>query len=288
MESVLEIFSASTGSWKVAHVICVATAAAGPDVLTLQFYADDGAKNKALYRNDHQLAPLGVNTAGVLPPGCQMVPSQSRPGQSAFLDTLTGSKYETAEQVWKIHFERLAQADAAAAPPALQSLNGLHPTMSFPMEAPATATFWGLPQVGVAAPKKDGGKVPLPAFLQQAASVSQLVSALQQPMAAPTQLVSYGTAAAPARVSYSQPIQKGITTWDPAVAVGGPDWQTLQEPSLPQQKGMAKDGLNLAAQLMGKQAASFGKISQVEQAASFSKISLGGMNPALTKFGLVN
>jgi hypothetical protein len=151
-DSILEIYSASNKQWHVAHVVWVAQSSVGPDVLTVLFYQDDGAKNKSVYRNDHQMAPLGTHTAGLLPPGSRAVSSQSRPGQSSFLDIATGVKYETVEQVWRVHFERLALTSApantatatsagvcalaapAAAPP--PHVSNLMPTPSFPLEGP--------------------------------------------------------------------------------------------------------------------------------------------------------
>lgn len=189
-ESVLEIYSGSTGRWYVAHVVWVASSG-GPDILTLQFYPEEGAKNKALYRNDHQLAPLGVHTAGTMPPGCIVVPSQSRPGQSSFVDASTGVKYETVDQVWKIHLERLG---AAAAPQAPQGVNGLAPPTHSPAQPPAQhipeAFTHMLPHLqahmgssaaavavaaATAAPREAGGKVALPSFGEQIAPVSQPV-----------------------------------------------------------------------------------------------------------------
>merc|ERR1719263_1762991 len=82
-----------------------------PDVLTMQFWlSTDEAKQKSLYRNDsQQLAPLGMNLGGELPPGFCLKPSQSRPGQSVFQDLTTGTKYQTAELAWQTYFQRLLQ-----------------------------------------------------------------------------------------------------------------------------------------------------------------------------------
>lgn len=116
MGSVVEIYAASTGRWHIASVIWVARSK--PDVLTMQFYTEEGAKNKSLYRNDHQLAPLGTYCRGELPPGFATKPSQSRPGQTAYLDSNTGVRYESVELAWKTHFERVFKQ----APPGMDTV----------------------------------------------------------------------------------------------------------------------------------------------------------------------
>jgi hypothetical protein len=200
MESVIEIYSASSDRWNVAHVVWIAKSTAGPEVLTLQFYQEDGPKNKSLYRNDHQLAPYGTHCGGEKPPGCQVVSSQSRPGQFSYLDS-SGMKYETLEQVWKKYFERAgknvlsvfpgcspeaAAAASVAAPSAsFNNANKLQPTQSFAAEAPrpelAAAFNQMLPHMqahmgstaannavnaAVNAPRdpRAGGKIALPGF----------------------------------------------------------------------------------------------------------------------------
>mmetsp|Transcript_154516 Transcript_154516/g.296632 ORF Transcript_154516/g.296632 Transcript_154516/m.296632 type:complete len:248 (-) Transcript_154516:71-814(-) len=77
----------------------------------MQFWLDaDHAKQKSLYRSDNQqLAPLGTNLIGELPPTFKVKPSQSRPGQSSYADTTTGTKYQTVEQAWQVYFKRLLE-----------------------------------------------------------------------------------------------------------------------------------------------------------------------------------
>lgn len=106
--SILEVYSASAGNWHVARVINAAA-----EVLTVQFMAEDGPKQKSLYRSDKHLAPLGARGGPPeLPPGFQMRGSKSRPGQEVFLDATTGVKYASLELAWSLHFERLAKNSA--------------------------------------------------------------------------------------------------------------------------------------------------------------------------------
>jgi TolA-binding protein len=206
-DSILEIYSASSGMWNVAHVIWIAKSSSGPEVLTLQFYQEDGAKNKSLYRNDHQMAPLGTHTMGKLPPGCQLVSSQSRPGQTSYMDTLTGVRYETVEQVWKVRFERmqkLAAPDSVANKACLASpgahdprgISNLMPTESFPLEGavfnnmlphmqehmgPSVAEMAA--NAAAAAPRDPmaGGKVALPAFAEHHLNTKQMLDSMGNP-----------------------------------------------------------------------------------------------------------
>mmetsp|Transcript_576 Transcript_576/g.928 ORF Transcript_576/g.928 Transcript_576/m.928 type:complete len:583 (-) Transcript_576:83-1831(-) len=112
--SILEIYSSSAGRWHVSHVTKVERGS-GPDVLTMQFYVDDGAKNKALYRTDPQLAPFGTRTWGELPAGMEVKPSQNRPGQFVCFDTRTGVKYESPELAWAWYFDQMQNAASKAA-----------------------------------------------------------------------------------------------------------------------------------------------------------------------------
>jgi len=128
--SIVEVFSSSAGSWNVARVIKVGAGDMGGEVLTVQFMADDGPKQKCLSRNDRQVAVLGARGMPELPPGFQVRTSQSRPGQQVFLDATTGKKYASLELAWSLHFERLAQSasctglERTVAGPALRRLHG--------------------------------------------------------------------------------------------------------------------------------------------------------------------
>lgn len=174
-DSILEIFSGSTGRWHVAHVIGVTQFPGTPDVLTLQYYLDDGAKNKSLYRNDHQLALFGVHTAGSVPPGCKIVPSQSRLGQSVFLNTNTGVKYETVEQVWMVYFQHMDMEiergqDGPMEAPAELTRGSMQPQ---PMSTQATAFAHTPAQLQRHVPtKQTGGKVASLSCPNQAANAS--------------------------------------------------------------------------------------------------------------------
>mmetsp|Transcript_45024 Transcript_45024/g.104270 ORF Transcript_45024/g.104270 Transcript_45024/m.104270 type:complete len:391 (-) Transcript_45024:17-1189(-) len=121
--SILEAFSESQGRWFVGQVT---HASCPPDAegLLVQFYVDDVPKKKGMFRHDRRnLAPLGTNTKGELPPGFEVRASKSRPGRSVLLDATTGNKYDSVELAWRVHFNRLQQASsqapsAAGRPPA--------------------------------------------------------------------------------------------------------------------------------------------------------------------------
>lgn len=110
--TVVEVFSATTGRWYPAEVTQVQPGETGEEVLTVQFYMNEDAKQKSMYRSDQQLAPLGSHTGSELPPGFEIRPSQSRPGQLVYLDATTGTKYASAELAWHVHFERMQQRPA--------------------------------------------------------------------------------------------------------------------------------------------------------------------------------
>jgi hypothetical protein len=107
--SVLEVFSATAQKWHVASIVQAARSD-GPDVLTVQFLRNGEPQMKQIYRTDAYLAVLGAHTEGEIPPGFQLQPSQSRPGQFVYLDTATSKKYSSAELAWKLHFERLLKS----------------------------------------------------------------------------------------------------------------------------------------------------------------------------------
>jgi len=113
--SVLEVYSATAGLWYPAQVTQVQPQPGNEEneVLTVQFYVEDEAKQKSLYRSDAQLAPLGAHTAGQLPPGFTTKASQSRAGQLVCMDESTGVKYGCPDLAWQLHFERLTQRPAA-------------------------------------------------------------------------------------------------------------------------------------------------------------------------------
>jgi len=94
-ECVVEVFSATANRWYPATVVLAQTGPDGQDILTVRFYMDDEAKQKSMLRSDAHLASLGTYTAGELPPGFKMQPSQSRQGQMVYLDATTGVKYAT-------------------------------------------------------------------------------------------------------------------------------------------------------------------------------------------------
>lgn len=109
----VEVYSASSGCWLPALVTQVQPGEGDKDILTMHFYYEDEPKQKSLYRGDSQLAPLGLYTAGQLPPGFQVKPSQTRSGQLVYLDATTNVKYGSPELAWHVHFERLMQHPVA-------------------------------------------------------------------------------------------------------------------------------------------------------------------------------
>jgi hypothetical protein len=110
--SIVEVFSATVQTWHVAMIVQAARSD-GPDVMTVQFYRNGEPQLKQLYRTDAYLAALGAHTAET-PPGFEVLPSQSRPGQSVYYDTVSQKKYSTIELAWQLHFERLLKSTPAS------------------------------------------------------------------------------------------------------------------------------------------------------------------------------
>lgn len=108
--SIVECFSATSSRWFPARVMQVQPGDNNQEVLTVQFYMEDEAKQKSMYRDDSQMQALGTHTTGELPPGFYTKPSQSRPGQLVYMDGTTCVKYGSAELAWRVHFERLMEA----------------------------------------------------------------------------------------------------------------------------------------------------------------------------------
>jgi len=147
--NVIEVFSASANSWNVAFVLKVEPTKAD-DMLTVQYWLDDQPKNKCMVRKDLQMQPLGSNT-GSLPPGFEVKPSQSRPGQSVFMDATTGLKYATAETAWQSHFERLMKAPTGTE--TIRQVSGLTVLGSKPAIPTGRAAAPTVPPVAVASPQ---------------------------------------------------------------------------------------------------------------------------------------
>lgn len=183
--SILEVFSASANRWYAAHIIEIKRA---DDVLTVQFYAEDGAKQKSMYRSDTALQALGTNMRD-LPPGFETRPSQSRPGHVTYFDATTGVKYADPELAWGVHFERLKTQQPAGC----QTVAAIKPGMALGAGArvappgPAMTladlqnggapggVHGGMPGAAAAAgpiidPLAPEGKTPLPCFGQYQAS----------------------------------------------------------------------------------------------------------------------
>lgn len=131
-DSILEIWSRSLSKWFAAQVLNVQLGVGygegPPDMLTMQYWYPDDAqqpRRKSLYRNDCQLQPLGTNLPEELPPGFGVKSVtgqsgafiftgwQSRPDDVYFFDAHTRKQYQTAEQAWQVHFQRLSEPPAA-------------------------------------------------------------------------------------------------------------------------------------------------------------------------------
>jgi len=166
--SVVEVFSATTGRWYAAGVTQVQPGEAGEEVLTVQFWMNEDAKQKSMYRNDQQLAPLGTHTGNELPPGFEIRPSQSRPGQLVYLDATTGTKYANAELAWHVHFERMQQRPAvgcetvcavSSRPPSVASVPGVIGSLAAPSSPPG-ATMPAAPKALTLAELQASPEVP--------------------------------------------------------------------------------------------------------------------------------
>lgn len=106
--SALEYCSASQARWYPALVV---DASPDGETLGVRFMREDGMQQKAVRCDDWRLAPIGTHKSPT-PPGFRAVASQSRPGQQAFLDSVTGCKYGSSELAWRMFLERQLQADA--------------------------------------------------------------------------------------------------------------------------------------------------------------------------------
>jgi len=145
--SILEVFSSTSGIWNIARVMQVREGE-DADVLTVKFYVEDGPKQKLLLRSDSQLALLGRNTGGKLPPGFKIKASQSHPGEAVYFDATTGSKYASLDMAWQTHFERLMLQPAES----IQTVKALAPLQAaMPVVAPAAAA---MPSQAADGPKK--------------------------------------------------------------------------------------------------------------------------------------
>merc|ERR1719174_753695 len=133
--SVLEVYSASKGRWYIGYVLQANAGEFDSQMLTVRFFDENNeAKQKSSPRNDPNLAPVGDNTIGQLPPGFQQTPSQSRPGAFSYLDISTGMKYSSVDLAWNVHFQRLRDG-----PPmqAAQPQAGQPEEMPVPRQSPA-------------------------------------------------------------------------------------------------------------------------------------------------------
>lgn len=86
--------------------------ATGPDdeTLTVEFVITGLPQQHDVHRFSALLSPLGLHEQG-LPPSFWARPSKSRPGQLAYADKVTGSRYGTAELAWKVHLERVLRME---------------------------------------------------------------------------------------------------------------------------------------------------------------------------------
>lgn len=139
------MYSASSALWAPAIVTQVQAAGDGNDILTVQFYHEGEPKQKSLYRGDSQLASIGAHTGGQLPPGFQVKPSQTRPGQLVYLDATTNVKYGNPELAWRVHFERLMQQPAAGCETVCAMPKGGLPAPNSPARSTTAQTVMGSP-----------------------------------------------------------------------------------------------------------------------------------------------
>eukprot|EP00929_Paragymnodinium_shiwhaense_P097291 TRINITY_DN59026_c0_g1_i1.p1 TRINITY_DN59026_c0_g1~~TRINITY_DN59026_c0_g1_i1.p1 ORF type:complete len:390 (-),score=76.94 TRINITY_DN59026_c0_g1_i1:370-1539(-) len=123
--SLVEIFSNTERRWFIALVIAEDNGA-----LTVRFEGSDGKpKEKACYREDPRLAPLGTHKATgymggagehlalPIPPGFEVVASASRPGQVSYLDGFDLQKYASPALAWQAYLERRLLGSQASLPP---------------------------------------------------------------------------------------------------------------------------------------------------------------------------
>merc|ERR1711924_408184 len=67
---------------------------------------------KQMPRGDVQLAPFGRNTRQ-MPPGFEKVASQSRPGEFSYMDSSSGTKYQTKELAWQNYYQAVLKSEQA-------------------------------------------------------------------------------------------------------------------------------------------------------------------------------
>jgi len=115
--SVVECCLRSSGCWTVA---LVHSASMDGHTLTLAIPTQGEVHNEVFSRGDPRLAALGTHERR-LPPGFQINPSQSRPGEYSFLDWNTGMKYASPELAWRVHLERLILSSSQ---PTITDLSG--------------------------------------------------------------------------------------------------------------------------------------------------------------------
>mmetsp|Transcript_66027 Transcript_66027/g.123137 ORF Transcript_66027/g.123137 Transcript_66027/m.123137 type:complete len:320 (-) Transcript_66027:59-1018(-) len=101
----VEVYSSSGGCWFVAAVVTE-----DDDQVVLRFTGADGLmREKIMHPSDTALASFGCHTDDP-PPGFNVVPSSTRPGQVAYLDVSAMQKYISRELAWQAYLkDQLAQ-----------------------------------------------------------------------------------------------------------------------------------------------------------------------------------
>jgi len=101
----VEVYSSSGGCWFVAAVV-----QEDDDQVVLRFTGADGLmREKIMHSSDTALATFGCYTDDP-PPGFNVVPSSTRPGQVAYLDVTAMQKYISRELAWQAYLkDQLAQ-----------------------------------------------------------------------------------------------------------------------------------------------------------------------------------
>ena len=151
--NLVEVFSSTRSAWFVASVV----SSTNDGNITVHFVdLDDTLKQKTLPRQHGQLAMFGAHVGSRLPPGFQIVASQSRPGQVSFMHGASGHRFATCEGAWTWYLDGRTRAQvttqAPAPPPVLQ------PVVS-PAAAASMEDFDSIE--GLLAPVRSGALAPL-------------------------------------------------------------------------------------------------------------------------------
>jgi len=158
---VVEVFSVSARAWFVALVV-----GTSEDRLRLRFIDAEGTRReKVAIRGEGQLAHFGTNFGDVLPPGVTAVPSNTRPGQLAYMDSTVNRKFATPAFAWQAYLERHLVG--------IQSSSGVSASGSVSGQQPPSRIHGGHPLHPGSLPHGSGGSA--------GALVAQTPSTFKQP-----------------------------------------------------------------------------------------------------------